>query len=180
MFSHTAVAASLGSAQNSPTHILLSPPMGDAGHLPSVITCNGFTEHNQPWQPPTPHKRKPPDWNTNDKTCILKRCVVLVKIFRSVPDSSNATASGFGSGLGRPVQSTLAGIIDKYLRFQHRAACMTSPCPVTTVPTLSLAFPHVLPVASRAMEAPVNATARMMRKEVTAPYGGRGEFRGSW
>ncbi|MEW5311078.1 MAG: hypothetical protein WDW38_002821 [Sanguina aurantia] len=96
---------------------------------------------------------------------------------QQLPLHVQAASADIIAGLGRPVQSTLAGIIDKYLRFQHRAACMTSPCPVTTVPTLSLAFPHVLPVASRAMEAPVNAAARGMRKEVTSQYGGRGGAR---
>lgn len=77
---------------------------------------------------------------------------------------------------GPLINSRLGAIVLSHLRQQHRAACLASPNPISTLPPVSLLRPFSLPSARRELEAPRNVTARAARREVFGGRGGRGEL----
>ncbi|KAK9811850.1 hypothetical protein WJX72_011159 [[Myrmecia] bisecta] len=72
------------------------------------------------------------------------------------------------------VSSKLNSIVMQYLRHQHRQACMAAAAPISTLPPMSLLRPHTLPQAKRTLEAPVNVTARTLRRQASGQHGGFG------
>ena len=91
---------------------------------------------------------------------------------RRVPPHVAAAARDVTTG--PLVNSRLGAIVLSHLRQQHRAACLASPSPISTLPPVSLLRPYALPVARRELEAPRNVAARGARREAFGARGGRG------
>uniref|UniRef100_A0A7N0TYB7 LisH domain-containing protein n=1 Tax=Kalanchoe fedtschenkoi TaxID=63787 RepID=A0A7N0TYB7_KALFE len=69
--------------------------------------------------------------------------------------------------LGNGERFTLDSIMLQHLKNQHRQC----PAPITTVPPLSLLHPHVCPEPRQSLDAPLNVTARLERREFQGAYG---------
>ncbi|GIL71764.1 hypothetical protein Vretifemale_2075, partial [Volvox reticuliferus] len=76
-----------------------------------------------------------------------------------------------------PAMSKLHHIVMSYLRQQHRQAVMQSAVPTAMLPPISLSRPYVMPQATHALDAPVNVTRRVCRRELQGGHGGRGGAR---
>ncbi|XP_043706657.1 DDB1- and CUL4-associated factor homolog 1-like isoform X2 [Telopea speciosissima] len=63
---------------------------------------------------------------------------------------------------------TLDHLVVQYLKHQHRQC----PAPITTLPPLSLLYPHMCPESRRNVDAPANVTARLSTREFRNHYGG--------
>jgi hypothetical protein len=80
---------------------------------------------------------------------------------------------------GPLINSRLSAIVLSHLRQQHRAACLASQNPISTLPPVSLLRPYALPVARRELEAPRSITGRVARREAYGGRGGRGARAGA-
>ncbi|KAG1680099.1 hypothetical protein FOA52_000212 [Chlamydomonas sp. UWO 241] len=78
---------------------------------------------------------------------------------------------------GAPANSKLHSIVMSYLKHQYRQACMHAAAPTSTLPPIPLSKPYALPAASRALDAPMNAAARLSRRDLDGMHGGAGGAR---
>lgn len=86
-------------------------------------------------------------------SCLMRRQLCRSRIMESVaspPDTQQQQSAALGKAntSERTVHSRLHAIVMQHLRHQHKAACLRSAAPISTLPPMSLLRPKSLPQVS--------------------------------